>query len=166
MAARQQQRTAGDDPNFVDTFFKSSRLHFIGTWRKRYEELLAHRPDPPPRPSTPPGGERVIAHVDFDCFFASVALLERPWLRGKPVAVCWGKGQATEVSSCNYPAREFGVKSGMPLGKAKELCPSLCPLPYEFEKYTDIGCTAYEAFWEVNEWFVYLSLLACFGPSS
>eukprot|EP00928_Gymnodinium_smaydae_P017358 TRINITY_DN16631_c0_g1_i4.p1 TRINITY_DN16631_c0_g1~~TRINITY_DN16631_c0_g1_i4.p1 ORF type:complete len:179 (+),score=28.80 TRINITY_DN16631_c0_g1_i4:47-538(+) len=35
-----RQRTSRDDPNFVDNFFKASRLHFIGAWRERYDEIL------------------------------------------------------------------------------------------------------------------------------
>lgn len=65
------------------------------------------------------GGQRVVMHCDFDCFFASVGLIHRPELRDKPVVVCHssGKGEGvastSEVASCNYITRSFGAHNGM-----------------------------------------------------
>jgi hypothetical protein len=62
-----------------DTYFRSSRLHYIGSWKARVEALAesvlagAPRPQPPPR-----GGARAIIHCDMDCFFATVAGARRP----------------------------------------------------------------------------------------
>jgi len=61
-----------------------------------------------------------VLHIDIDAFFASVEQLRNPRLRGKPVAV--GSGV---VASASYEARRFGLRAGMPLRKARELCPDL-----------------------------------------
>jgi len=61
-----------------------------------------------------------VLHIDIDAFFASVEQARNPRLLGKPVAV--GSGV---VASASYEARKFGLQAGMPLRKARELCPSL-----------------------------------------
>lgn len=91
---------------------------------------------------------RVVMHIDFDCFFASVGIKDRPHLKNKPVAVSHSKGasegSSSDIASCNYVARSFGLKNGMPIGAAKRLCPELEVIPYEFEKYRAISETFYE----------------------
>ncbi|KAJ6098519.1 hypothetical protein N7467_000054 [Penicillium canescens] len=72
-----------------------------------------------------------IIHVDCDAFFAAVEELDRPELKTVPMAV--GKGVLT---TCNYLARKFGVRSGMASFVAKKLCPQLVLLPQNYEKYT------------------------------
>jgi DNA polymerase IV len=87
--------------------------------------------------SVPSTDGRIIAHLDMDAFYASVELLERPDLRDQPVIV-GGRGEPNSrgvVTTCNYKAREFGVRSGMPMRKAAELCPSAVYLPVNFERY-------------------------------
>ena len=67
---------------------------------------------------------RIIAHLDMDAFFASVEERERPYLKGLPIAVGsdpqGGKGRGV-VSTANYPARAYGVRSATPISKAWEL---------------------------------------------
>ncbi|MFA7499173.1 MAG: DNA polymerase IV, partial [Leucobacter sp.] len=78
--------------------------------------------------------EASILHVDMDSFFVSVELLDRPELVGLPVA----SGNDTSrsvVSSASYEARRFGVRSAMPVRRAKQLCPELVLIPPTFEKY-------------------------------
>jgi DNA polymerase kappa len=72
-----------------------------------------------------------VIHVDCDAFFAAVEELDRPELKTVPMAV--GKGVLT---TCNYLARKFGVRSGMASFVAKKLCPQLVLLPQNYEKYT------------------------------
>jgi DNA polymerase IV len=82
-------------------------------------------------------GQRVVAHLDMDAFYASVELLERPDLIDQPVIV-GGRGEPNSrgvVTTCNYKAREFGVRSGMPMRTAAKLCPSAVYLPVNFERY-------------------------------
>lgn len=75
-----------------------------------------------------------ILHVDLDAFFASVELLERPELVDKPVVVAHDSSRSV-VTAANYPARKFGVRSAIPLSRAKQLCPHAIVLEPHFEKY-------------------------------
>jgi DNA polymerase IV len=70
--------------------------------------------------------QRIIAHFDLDSFFVSVEILNNPLLKGKPVIV--GGSDRGVVAACSYEARKFGVESGMPSKKAKQLCPELVVL--------------------------------------
>lgn len=67
--------------------------------------------------------EKVIMHVDMDAFFAAFETRNMPKLKGKPVIVGGDPRFRSVVSTCSYEAREFGVHSGMPIKKAKQLCP-------------------------------------------
>ncbi|PFH37145.1 hypothetical protein BESB_036030 [Besnoitia besnoiti] len=84
---------------------------------------------------------RWVLHVDFDAFFVAVALKKKPHLKDFPVAVAHSRGSGagrsgastSEVASCNYIARAQGVYKGQWLGEAKERCPGLIALPYDFD---------------------------------
>ncbi|CAJ1398512.1 unnamed protein product, partial [Effrenium voratum] len=129
-------RTVKENPDFVQTFFKASRLHFIGVWRERYEEILDSLP-PAPKQTKPP---EVFMHIDMDCFFASVATLGRQHIfAGLPVAVAWGTGSSSEISSANYAARAAGVRAGMWAGDALRRCPDLVIMPYEFSTIMEVA---------------------------
>ncbi|HEY5704938.1 MAG TPA: DNA polymerase IV [Terrimicrobiaceae bacterium] len=77
---------------------------------------------------------RKIIHLDMDCFYAAIEVRERPELKGHPVAVGGGSRRGV-VTTCNYEARRFGVRSAMPGFKARELCPELIFLPVRFDIY-------------------------------
>ena len=80
---------------------------------------------------------RRIAHLDMDAFYASVELLRRPDLRGRPVAI-GGRGEPSRrgvVTTATYEARAFGIRSGMALRRAAELCPQCVFLPVDFDQY-------------------------------
>ncbi|OJT06249.1 DNA repair protein REV1 [Trametes pubescens] len=93
--------------------------------------------------------ERVIMHCDFDSFFVSAGLIDRPHLRGKPVVVCHSQGNAggasstSEIASASYEARKFGIKGGMSLQQARKLCPAIITIPYEFELYKKFSLQFY-----------------------
>lgn len=63
--------------------------------------------------------------MDLDAFFCSVEELHDPSLIGKPFAVGGSPDHRGVVSSCSYAARMLGVRSAMPTGKAKSLCPQI-----------------------------------------
>ncbi|CAL5438082.1 unnamed protein product [Camellia sinensis] len=128
------------DPNFVENYFKSSRLHFIGTWRSRYRKRFPSFKYTGPDVKVSSLRTSVI-HVDMDSFFVSVVIRNHPELRDKPVAVCHSdnpRGTA-EISSANYPARDYGVRAGIFVRNAKALCPHLVILPYDFEAYEQVA---------------------------
>lgn len=74
-------------------------------------------------------------HVDMDSYFVAVELLDAPWLRERPVAVGGKAIDRGVISTSNYIAREFGVRSGMATATAQRLCPDLVLLPVRFERY-------------------------------
>jgi DNA polymerase-4 len=79
-----------------------------------------------------------IAHLDVDAFYASVELLRRPELRGKPVIVS-GSGPRAVVTTASYEARAFGVGSAMPTSRARRLCPDAVLIPPDFAAYRDVS---------------------------
>ncbi len=74
-----------------------------------------------------------IAHLDCDAFYASVEKRDRPELRDRPLIV--GGGVRGVVTTCCYIARMSGVRSAMPMFKARKLCPEAAVLPPDFAKY-------------------------------
>ena len=79
--------------------------------------------------------ERAIAHFDLDSFFVSVETLKNSTLKNKPIAL-GGKGNRGVVSACSYEARVFGVRSGMPMRTALQLCPELLQIKGDSDQYS------------------------------
>lgn len=81
---------------------------------------------------------RIILHIDLDAFFAEVETRENPQFRGLPVVVGAdpknGQGRGV-VSTANYAARKFGIKSGMPISEAWRRNPRAIFLPVNMELY-------------------------------
>jgi DNA polymerase IV (archaeal DinB-like DNA polymerase) len=82
--------------------------------------------------------KRIILHIDMDYFFAQVEERENPQFKGKAVVVGAdpkkGRGRGV-VSTCNYKAREYGIKSGMPISRAYKLNPEAVFLPVNMSLY-------------------------------
>jgi DNA polymerase-4 len=77
---------------------------------------------------------RAIIHIDMDCFYAAIEVRDRPALRGKPVAVGGTRNRGV-LTTCNYEARKFGLRSAMPTFMALQRCPQLIVLPTRFDVY-------------------------------
>src|SRR5437588_9071593 len=86
-------------------------------------------------PMPPPSKERHIIHLDMDCFYAAIEVRDRPALRGKPVGVGGARDRRGVLTTCNYEARAFGVRSAMPTFMALQRCPKLIVLPTRFDVY-------------------------------
>ncbi|WP_421910348.1 DNA polymerase IV [Marinobacter sp.] len=82
--------------------------------------------------------QRKIIHVDCDCFYAAVEMRDDPSLREVPLAV-GGEGGRGVVTTCNYKARAFGVRSAMPGGEARRLCPGLVTVPPYMARYRAVS---------------------------
>lgn len=88
------------------------------------------------RVTTGPVDDRTatILHMDMDAFFASVELLDRPELRGRPVIV-GHRSLRSVVTAATYEARKYGVNSAMPMAVALRRCPNAVVLEPHFERY-------------------------------
>jgi DNA polymerase-4 len=78
---------------------------------------------------------RAIIHLDMDCFYAAIEVRDKPSLRGKPVGVGGARDRRGVLTTCNYEARKFGVRSAMPTFMALQRCPNLIVLPTRFDVY-------------------------------
>ena len=87
---------------------------------------------------------RVIILVDMNCFFAAVEQQDNPFLRNRPIAVTNGK-QGTTIITSSYEARSYGVKTGMRLKEARQLCPELIQAPSRPERYAEISTKIMES---------------------
>ncbi|GAA3699671.1 DNA polymerase IV [Nonomuraea antimicrobica] len=90
-----------------------------------------------------------ILHVDMDAFFASVELLDRPELRGRPVIVGSPAGRGV-VLSATYEARAHGVHSAMPMSRARRLCPQATIIPPSRGKYSEVSRGVMEIFHSIT----------------
>ena len=90
---------------------------------------------------------RTILHSDCNCFYASVELLHHPELRGKPVAV-GGDPEARHgiVLTADYTAKRYGVKTGMALWQAKQVCPDITFLHPRMDLYLRFSRMAQEIY--------------------
>lgn len=152
-----RERNTATSESFLAGYFAKSRLHYLSTWKGELKDLVSQAlRDAGRADGSQPlvkGLSRVIMHVDFDSFFVSVGLRHRPDLKEKPVVVCHagaedredrsGTSSTSEIASCNYVARKFGIQNGWSLGRARQLCPHVQPIPYDFEGYKDVSIQFY-----------------------
>lgn len=83
---------------------------------------------------------RIIFHIDFNSYFATVEQQANPRLRGKPIGVTGGdRLERTVLGAVSVEAKAKGVRGGMTLAEAKELCPDIIPVRGDSDKYLD--CT-------------------------
>ncbi|KPI39399.1 DNA repair protein rev1 [Cyphellophora attinorum] len=137
------------NPDFINQYYRESRLHHLSTWKADLKAQLQARAQEKSSTqrtrSKAPGARRYVLHIDFDSFFAAVSLRQNPHLVDKPVVIAHGSGPGSEIASCNYPARKFGVKNGMWMKTALELCSELNVLPYDFKAYEEASRHFYDS---------------------
>ena len=85
-----------------------------------------------------------ILHADMDAFYASVAELDHPELRGEAVVV--GAGARGVVLSANYAARKYGIRAAMPVGRAQRMAPQATFIAPEHHRYAEISGRIMEIF--------------------
>lgn len=102
--------------------------------------------------------QRKIIHIDCDCFYASVEMRDNPALRDVPLAIGGAADKRGVVSTCNYPARKFGIHSAMPTATAMKRCPDLILLPPHFDKYREASRAVQRIFADYTDRIEPLSL--------
>ena len=171
------------DEKFMGEFYNNSRLHLISSMKSHFknyvtklrnenkfmnfperQKLTAYKSIPKDQ-SYMNKKDKIIMHIDMDCFFVSVSLKSYPDLRGKPVGVAHAKGNKhdgseswSEIASCSYEARTSGVKNGMFVGPAKNICPDLKIIPYDFEGYKSVAQTLYDT---VSKYTLDIQAVSC-----
>lgn len=101
---------------------------------------------------------RKIIHLDMDAFFASVEMRDNPALRNVPMAVGGSSDRRGVISTSNYEARKFGVRSAMATAQAMKLCPQLVLVRSNFAKYIEASEKVFEIFREFTDKVEGLSL--------
>lgn len=96
--------------------------------------------------------DRIILHSDMNCFYASVEMLHHPEFAGKPLAV-GGDPQARHgiVLTANYIAKKCGVKTGMALWQARQVCPDIIFVPPRMDLYLRFSGMAREIYSEYTD---------------
>lgn len=82
---------------------------------------------------------RKIIHIDMDCFFAAVEMRDFPALREVPLAIGGSGERRGVISTANYAARRYGVRSAMPTAQALKLCPHLTLRPGRMAVYKAVS---------------------------
>jgi DNA polymerase-4 len=101
---------------------------------------------------------RKIIHIDMDCYYAAVEMRDNPEYRNVPLAIGGSTDRRGVISTCNYQARTYGVRSAMATAHALKLCPDLVLAPSRMALYSEISQQIREIFSRYTEKVEPLSL--------
>jgi len=90
--------------------------------------------------------QRKVVHVDMDAFYVSVEIRDNPKLKNQPVAVGGRSDRRGVIATCNYEARQFGVRSAMATAYALKKCPKLIIVPGRMKIYKEVSSQIREIF--------------------
>jgi len=93
----------------------------------------------------------------MDCFYAAVEMRDNPQYQNVPIAV-GGNGARSVLCTCNYLARQYGVRSAMPNHLAKKLCPDLIIVDARMDVYHQVSQQIREIFYRYTDIIEPLSL--------
>ncbi len=93
--------------------------------------------------------ETIIAHMDMDAFFASIEQRDNPDLQGKPIGIL-NSQEGTTIITCSYEARAYGIRTGMHLKKAKQLCPDFLPIVSRPHRYAETSKAIMDALIDIT----------------
>lgn len=82
---------------------------------------------------------RKVLHIDCDCFFAAIEMRGKPQFCHVPIAIGGRSDRRGVISTCNYPAREYGIRSAMATALAFKHCPELILLPGNMPLYREVS---------------------------
>ncbi len=82
--------------------------------------------------------ERAVVFVDMDAFFASIEQMDYPELRHKAIGITNGK-TGTCFITCSYEARKYGIRTGMRIRQARQLCPEVIQIPARPNRYAEVS---------------------------
>lgn len=87
-----------------------------------------------------------IIHIDMDCFFAAIEMREDPTLVNIPIAIGGTVESRGVICTANYPARRYGIHSGMSTARTFRLCPHITLLPVRMEFYESVSSEIHNIF--------------------
>src|SRR3989344_9313117 len=90
--------------------------------------------------------QRTVMHIDFDSFFASVEQQANPLLRGKPIGFTGSSPNRGIVCAASKEAKKYGIKTGIPTFKTREMRPTIILVKGDFTKYQYVHKKSLEVF--------------------
>lgn len=163
---QQNQLPNCKDPNYLKDYFSHSRLHHLSEWKSslRQDFLNFYKIKSKPEMITSQSNFKIL-HIDFDCFFATVAFIHRDLSKFSnlnfdkdPIVVCHGS-KNSDIASCNYVARKFGIKNGMWVSQTENFLPKdikLTVLPYNFNQIENASKQFYSILHNLNIFYYVL----------
>ncbi|XP_043105477.1 DNA repair protein REV1 isoform X2 [Puntigrus tetrazona] len=142
----------GAEAGIISEFFSHSRLHHISTWRNEFSEYVnALQSRRRAAGGAVFSGKEKLKKLKANCSSektdGDLEMTPSPQCDEAPsngVDLDLAALSMAEIASCSYKARQAGVRNGMFFGRAKQLCPDLQSVPYDFQAYKEVALSMYE----------------------